>query len=341
MSHPYTPTPTILSTVTCPDDGDLRSAASVNAIAETLANSIAWFTALGFRLKDFTASSEVWAAPAEIDTSGIVMICGGGGGGGAGYVGVTTDTIHQTGGGGGGGALLVVQPIALIASGSYTWTRGAGGAGGVLAVGEGSDGGDSTFAITAGATLATGRGGGRAMRGVNGATTGQYGVAPGGSASRGTIGASVEFGGVVTDAQAFQAFLFNAIVKAPSSGGSGFNQPGGVSSYGVLTRGEGNGQYAGGAAGALGADAGAKKGGGGGGGGGAGAFGVGATGGAGGAGHATTGVAGTVGTAGGANTGAGGGGGGAGGCAGTTPGASGNGGAGGSGRCYLFYRARS
>ncbi len=42
MSHAYSPTPVSLTTITCPDDGDARVAASVNAAAEGLANAISY-----------------------------------------------------------------------------------------------------------------------------------------------------------------------------------------------------------------------------------------------------------------------------------------------------------
>lgn len=333
----------LLPAFTIPSDGDTRNAASVNVAFQALADRTQFLNEAmqtgKLRIQQFTAASTVWTAPLY-QAAGIIFICGGGGGGGSGGGGSTIDDRFIGGGGGGGGASLIIQPISLIAGGSYTWTRGAGGAG-ATAGNFASDGSDSTFAITAGATLATGPGAGCGGRSsLVGISTDIFFAAGGGPTAwafssyeqSASFAAGTSFFNLLSIIQRPAGMGGMGLTSALNSGGSG------IIGRSYLTKGIASlGGYSGGAGGAFGVDSGAKRGGGPGGGGGGGPFGVGGAGGAGGDGGAVTGNTGTNGSAAGANTGAGGGGGGGAGCAGTTPGNASAGGAGGSGAAILVY----
>lgn len=139
----------------------------------------------------FTASGS-WTCPAGVNYIDLTHV--GGGGGGANRNGTTN------GGGGGGAGATVRRRIAVTPGVQYDITIGAGGA-------VGSAGGDTTFAVHAGATLSTAKGG------QPGSTTGAGGASG---------GADPQLGGGAGQLVAAAAEA-NAVVVALASMGGAFN----------------------------------------------------------------------------------------------------------------------
>lgn len=347
MSSTYTPTATALTTITLPSDGDARSAASVNAPLEALADGVEY---LGLnahpRVYTFTAAGTI-TVPAGV-TEMRVIARGPGGGGGGGSRGNSTNTDdEETHGGAGGGAGELVDTMLSVTPGDVLTvalgTAGTGGAGSASA--EGADGGDATDLTVTSATGPTvvitakgGTGGGGGDRNI---TLGSdFGATIGGRSSSVDSPSAYPVRGIPTFSPADAREEYAALAMALSgcgpgsgnsrvSGGLYFSSIGGVYKWPAP-----NGDFS--TDGATGADDGLKRGGDGGTGGGCTEAGLGGAGGAGGAAVAGgSGVAGGNGSDAPANSGAGGGGGGSGGT-GTSGGAGGDGGDGATG--YVTFR---
>lgn len=293
--------------------------------------------------KIFTASGS-WTCPAGIKRVEIEG-CGGGGGGGGGYYTTNSTNLWLSGGSGGGGAKLGRAFVSVTPNAGYTITVGSGGAGGAASLTglvKATDGGDTSFEVTAGATkvLFSGGGAGYAGGGVTGAQLFRYHL--GGQSVRYPAPERNDYSvlwiintGDITnyivrpDIHPHEGG-FSVGTNDTSMGHSGYGGPSDMV-FGASAAFRG-GQY-----GDNGTDSGTYRGGSGGGGGGAGAYGPGAAGGDGGnANGSGQGAFGQPGSDAAANTGAGGGGGGAPGCGSSNVGVPGAGGDGGSG--YLVIR---
>ena len=344
MSHVYTPSPLILTTIPLPDDLDPGVAASVNSPFQKLADAIA--NTQGYAYKpvyvEFLTTTAGWSFPSAAFSTVIVGGCGGGGGGGGGGYGFTVTTSSAAGGGGGGGSQYLERFITLTPGSSYDFIIGNGGSGGTHGIAgsttastPGTGGQDSTIEASA-VILARfiGAQGGQALSSA--IITPNAHFIPGGNAYL-DIGGS---GNIFKDFNNSALANFPIITATgPGSGGMGTNKPAfkQTASTGYKGFSSTTGFY-GGAGAAEGTDASSRIGGGSGGGGGAGAFGNGGAAGAGG--NGVSGGAGQVGANGSnasANTGGGGGGGGGGGCSDVGGGNGGNGGNGGSGRIRILY----
>lgn len=117
-------------------------------------------TVNGYTILTFTNSiSCSWTIPSNVSTAKVLVV--GGGGGGAGTYGTGAGS---SGGGGGGGGAYEANLVPLIPGQSATVTIGAGGNGGAGTTSrpgsEGSQGGDSSFALSGGTISAGGGGGG-------------------------------------------------------------------------------------------------------------------------------------------------------------------------------------
>lgn len=321
-------TPTILR----PDDGDLRSAASVNAAIDALADRTQFLMSalrgLGFGVDTFTANG-LWSKPTlyggQLISWAILFGWGGGGGGAGGGLASVTAGNSACGGSGGAGSHARVALCDVSGLATCAVAIGAGGNGNGTTI-AGSSGGDTTFA---GNTT-------EKWQGAGGGSIDNQAAINADRAHRGGLPFYLyeALAGTTWNARLSVVTIGDLIVQQQGAGGSSFNAFSGRNSF------QGNGskeRFTPGAGGVVGGTVGGFFGGGGGGGGGAGPGGNGTAGGAGGAGNNVgIGVTGGTAAAAGANSGAGGGGGGAGG-QGTTLGPSGTGGTGGSGKLYVIY----
>jgi hypothetical protein len=323
---------------TIPDDGEPRTAASVDIAFEALGDRTAYLNAAKTSLATpvtYTASTTV-TAPAGA-TFAIIYAWGGGGGGAAGDNNQGA-SMHTCGGGGGGGSVAYFAIIPIVGGESYIITIGAGGVGGDAAHDGGDNGGDTTVTrVSTGEVIfrAMGAGGGVSGQAVgasgDGDTDDIYSWGLGGRPCRlNTFDESQlrpVFWSAIARATAGPPFYFNTSPQVGCNGVTGNSalrdKRGGSSPQGYLggTNGSGGGSpaasyYPGGS----------------GGGGGAGPGGNGGNGGNGGAAN-NAGAPGTGGSgaSAAANSGAGGGGGGATGCGSGANASFGAGGAGGSG----------
>lgn len=287
-----------------------------------------------------------WICPAGV-TRVEIEGCGGGGGGGGGYYTTNNTNTWISGGSGGGGARLGRAVVTVVPGASYTIIVGSGGAGGsgtTTALTKATNGQDTSFAVTAGATkvLFSGAGAGYAGGGVTGAQLYRY-----------HFGGQSTYFASPSEEKTFSVLwiintgdITNYITRPgiePHRGGwtVGTNDTsiagcsyGGPSDmvFGASAA------FRGGQPGSDGTDASTWRGGSGGGGGGAGAYGPGGAGGNGGnANGSGQGAFGQPGTAAADNTGAGGGGGGAAGFGSSNVGVGGNGAAGGSGMLIIRW----
>lgn len=298
---------------------------------------------MGIHEKIFTADGN-WTCPAgvkRIEVEG----CGGGGGGGGGYYTTNSTNLWLNGGSGGGGARLSKVFVAVTPGVTYDVTVGTGGAGSAAVLSstnKATDGGDSIFKISGGATLATftGAGGGYSGAGTTGSQLYYYRL--GGQHTK--FGSEEDVYSIIWLINTGD--IVNYIVRPgiePNRGGFsvGTNDTSmGSSSYGgpadVVFGAAAS--FRGGAPGSDGTDSGTYRGGSGGGGGGAGAYGPGGAGGNGGnANGSGQGAFGIPGSSAAANSGAGGGGGGAPGCGSSNVGVAAAGGNGGSGKVIIRW----
>jgi hypothetical protein len=353
MGHQIPGNPVFPIDFTIPDDGDARSASSVNVPFEALADRTAWLkanTTIVAEIEFIANGSFTWPFGA---THAIFDGYGGGGGGGKGANGPATTHTAASGGGGGGGAirrLEIVAPSTPVVGEQYDVTIGVGGAGGTS--GSGANGGDTIVARTLGGIVARFRGaeGGQAGStceiefggpGTSGIT--QYAFGLGGSPIKRTLPSA-------GDVVAFNKHTF--FNTTPQAGGNGYAQIFGADGDQFAAGNPAPSEdTVGGTGGTSGVVVGVTIiGGGGGGGGGAGpaaSGGLGLSGGNGGNGSdaALSGSTsnGGAGTSAGATTGAGGGGGGGAGAVSSgppVPGVGGNGGNGGSGYCRVIFIRR-
>lgn len=299
-----------------PDDGDAKTASSVNVAFEALADRTAYLAARTIPRHDDFPVSGTWTAPANCTEVEIVGYGAGGAGGGATPAG-TVAAASATGGGGGGGAQRKQRTIEVVSGVVYIVTIGPASVGGIAST-PGDDGASTTFGA-----LATFAGGGGGTSSVAAATA---------IASHTLGGGPVPMSTTFHQGRIALVNLQELVNLHPGAGGAGLNNHPSDSSPGTQSV-EG---YAGGPGTSKGIDGGGYKGGGPGGGGGAGPGGFGGAGGAGAPGVNGPGNPGNEGDAAAANSGAGGGGGGAGG-QGTSAGAAGLGGAGGSGMLTIKY----
>ncbi len=312
----YSLTPEIVR----PAGSDVRTAASINASIDALADRSQFLAARSTLRTDAFTATGTWTCPAGVTSVDVEAFGGGGGGGGASPAATGGATANgATGGGGGGGAQRGRRRLTVVPTTTYTITVGAGGTSGA-ASNPGGPGGDSSFGALA---TFSGAGGGTGTADTAVATA--Y-AAPGGLPVR-------DFDADWTADLISWTYPSQVMLHAPGGGGAGMNLFSNANAH------DGNGSiegYAGGAGALLGTAAGLVAPGGGGGGGGGGPAGVGAAGGAGGDGAAGVAPPGVAGSSAAANTGAGGGGGGGGGSGGTM-GAAGIGGVGGSGQVLITY----
>ncbi|MBX3218926.1 MAG: hypothetical protein KF795_00320 [Labilithrix sp.] len=327
-----------------PDDGDARTAASVNVAFEALADRTALLQARVGKMEmvEFTSSGS-WPVPDGVDTIFAELIGGGGGGGAGGNSGGGGGTGHS--GGGGGGAAQLVHLLSSVEAGTLLQIAvGTGGAGAPTNASaqmnlHGGDGGASS--ITWMDTLMQIHR--RVALGGQGGTGGwraglpEVWVSPGG----GTVARGTNRGRSGYFTNSAQGGVVPVPCVAPGEGGWSTTHAASPAQHGSPS--VENHYDAGpsnlGLAGSVGADVGANLGGEGGGGGGSSAFGRGGHGGSGGNGNTSgAGVAGQPGQAPPADAyGAGGGGGGGGGVGSSTNGAGGAGAAGRQGLVRIFY----
>ncbi len=100
---------------------------------------------------------------------------------------VDGDNAYGPGGPGGGGSRRIVTQCPVTPATGYTMTIGAGGAGGATNGVAGSNGGDTTFKVTAGSTLRTARGGSKAAGNASDSGASTYRVGAGGKPVHGTV----------------------------------------------------------------------------------------------------------------------------------------------------------
>ncbi len=321
--------------ITKPQDGEPRTAASVNAMIDILADRTQFLMrALGMKSKVFTAASTAWVAPDDVGRVGFVHLWGGGGGGGGAQSTASGTNAAGCAGGGGGGSIASLVPVALSAGVSYTAACGTGGAAGTNALGPtaGGAGGTSTFAAPGPSYLAYAKGG--------------EGGGAGGSIVTANTNVGLSIGGTpatnVSTAHRLPLFPVNAsaadyrvFAAKPTPGAGGYGTSGANNGLNGFDSTEG---YLGGAGGTGGTTSGSNYGGGGGGGGGAGPGGAGGSGATGGNGNnAGTGTAAVQGSTPAANSGAGAGGGAAGGTGSVGTGASAAPKDGATGSVVLYY----
>lgn len=196
-----------------------------------------FFTSITFsQTTDTYTTSGNWIVPAGV-TSVTVQIWGAGGGGGG------SNTAATNFGGSGGGSGAYVSRIITVSPGTYAFTIGTGGTGGIAAGGTGGAGGNSTitiggFTLTAnGGTGGTGNTGAAGIGGTGtGGTTntngnsGIVGGAIGGAGGNAPNGGTGGTGGSNSD----------GISGTTPGGGGGGGERGGGSSRagGVGARGE-------------------------------------------------------------------------------------------------------
>ena len=150
--------------------GDNVTASTINANFEA---------AMGKDVQYFT-SSGTWTKPAHVSTIRVIVIGGGGAGGGN-----TSGSTNSAGGGGGAGGYAEAY---LSASGNFTVTVGAGGAG----VSQNNGGSGSSSSVTDGTHSCTANGG---TGGTAGGTTGTPGAGgTGGTTSGASLGITGESG---------------------------------------------------------------------------------------------------------------------------------------------------
>ncbi|HXG69981.1 MAG TPA: hypothetical protein VNJ04_05130 [Gemmatimonadaceae bacterium] len=159
MSSVYTPNAVALGNITLPSDGDARSAASVSAPLQALADGVKSNATRLERRLDIITASGTWTCPAGV-TSVIVEGWGGGGSGGGGAAGFTSTISASSGGGGGGSGLPAVHVLTVVPSTTYNVIIGGGGISRAAAL-DGADGSASSFG-----TLAVFRGGAGGRAGV-------------------------------------------------------------------------------------------------------------------------------------------------------------------------------
>ncbi len=153
MSHPYSPSPVTLTTLTVPDDGDPRTAASVNGPMQQLADGLFALAAAAITpvVVEYD-SNGTFTAPSNALPFAILEGCGGGGGGGGGGGNPGADA-YASGGGGGGGAMLFTRVCTIYPGEAHTVTIGSFGSGGTAgtagnAGGDGSPGSTTIFQRT-------------------------------------------------------------------------------------------------------------------------------------------------------------------------------------------------
>lgn len=335
-----------------PSDGDPFSVSSVNAAFSALADRTQFLQAASVSTNGVVSNLETLFLlgvethnvnqtlnPPAHAGKALLIGWGAGGGGGGGSVGTLTANRFNSAGGGGGGATLYTTVVDVVPATSYDIIIGSGiGSGGSATADNASDGGDTIFKITAGATLATFQGGGKGRGSTtlntDTVTTGLYTF--GGMPAHTSV-TTTKFTTLSTSAvDAAVSFSPTLSPPIPQQGACGtastdhnYAPNGGSSPQG----------FAGGSTPASGTSAGAYQGGGAGGGGGAGPLGAGGAGGAGGnAAMGGTSVNGGVGTAAPvANSGAGGGGGGSSGYSDTAVGTAGAGGDGANGKLFIVW----
>jgi hypothetical protein len=168
MSFSYTPSSVVLSTITLPNDGDNRTAASVNGPFQDLANAIKYLTdhrvilATAVDLPGGTVVGTdvagTFTAPADC-VAAIVEAWGAGGGGGRG--GNNAFSFKSTtGGGGGGGAMRRTSVVTIVGGESYAYTIPASAA-------EEANGGSAILTrVSTSTQIFVARGGGRGNRGA-------------------------------------------------------------------------------------------------------------------------------------------------------------------------------
>jgi fibronectin-binding autotransporter adhesin len=110
-------------------------------------NTVPAVAGLTYKVNHLTSSS-TWTAPSNVSMVDILMI--GGGQGGSGFTASNTASSQNYGGGGGPGAIVYVKDFPVVSGTSYSYTIGAGGAGGVASGTTstqfpGSPGGTTTF----------------------------------------------------------------------------------------------------------------------------------------------------------------------------------------------------
>lgn len=154
MGHPYTPTPTALTSVDLPDDGDMENAASVDVAFEELADGLAY---INLEIAEWSATWNVGGTIVFAEDTWVHFegSAGGGGGGGGAGGGAATNQQYNLGGGGGGAAQKSTIEILCHAGVTYHTTAGSGGIGGSggsggSAGGAGAKGDISTVAVTGG-----------------------------------------------------------------------------------------------------------------------------------------------------------------------------------------------
>jgi hypothetical protein len=169
MGHAYAGADSFPTDYTIPDDGDARTAASVDVAFEALGDRTIYLknrlAALG-AVHDFTAVGTTTFTAGPYDKGALIELCGGGGGGAGGGFGSTLALHSGCGGGGGAGAPLIRMFVPLTPGTTYDVTVGDGGAGGagstaLNTAADGQAGHTSSVRVTGGgAFLAVGFGGG-------------------------------------------------------------------------------------------------------------------------------------------------------------------------------------
>lgn len=327
-----------------PDDGDARTAASVNVAFEALADRTAFIQGRVGKMEmvEFTSSGS-WPVPDGVDKIFAELIGGGGGGGAGGHSGGGGGTRHS--GGGAGGAAHLVHLLASVEPGSSLQiVAGTGGTGAPANASaqmnlHGGDGGSSSITWTD-SLVQTHR---RVALGGQGGTGGwraslpEVWVSPGG----GTVARGANRGRSGYFTNSAQGGVVPVPCMGPGEGGWSTTHAASPPQHGSPSTGNHHEAIPAnlGLAGSAGTNAGGNLGGDGGGGGGSSAFGRGGHGGSGGNAIASgAGGAGQPGQAPPADAyGAGGGGGGGSGVGSSTNGAGGAGGVGRQGLVRIFY----
>lgn len=179
-----------------------------------------------FTQKTLYTSSDTFTAPTGVSRVYVTMVGGGGGGKGG-------SAASSSGGGGGSGASIVKTEINVTAGNGYTVTVGAAGS---VVAGDGTDGGNSSFAgdnttVTCNGgskgTTSTGGAGGTANAGTGGNNSGSTG-GTGGTAptTAGVAGGNGEGGGSGKGGGGGAGSLFG-------KGGAGATVGGGAGSAGT------------------------------------------------------------------------------------------------------------
>lgn len=193
------------SNITLPNDGDARSAASVNVGLQGLADRAAWLKANGganrpiVQLDYITpGSTTVFLVPANVRWVW-VFVMGGGGAGGNGATGDLAGIDRYPGGGGGGGGAIGHWHLRTVTPGSNyeAFCAGGGTPGAVTSGIPGGDGGNSFFQKQGGTEQVIGYGASGGRSGVISTNTIDGGFSPGGGPALATRRAYTSAGGFV------------------------------------------------------------------------------------------------------------------------------------------------